>query len=147
MVYEHNQRIKQRPLVPAQASVPVHPKSQPPVQERDLRNGPDVTPSRQEEIAAGLFALAENIWSLFTAVGRFHQRSHKAQTQRFLILIVDHRLKLIDEDNLEAKWIIDCLRYAKFIPEDNPETCKSIVTQCLVEKTEDVGIQIEIIQL
>lgn len=69
------------------------------------------------------------------------------EEKKYLIWITDRRLTLIDDDNLCAKYIIDCLRYANLIPEDNPATCKSLVTQCLAERPEDVGIQIEIIEL
>lgn len=151
---EHNRRIaeKQRRKLgqPAEQSPPVavHQEREPAIQEPSLCARPDPAPQSKETLAEGLLRLAESLWSLLPAVGRFHPGYSKEKTQRhYFILVVDHRLKLIDEDNLEAKYIIDCLRYANLIPEDNPATCKSLVTQCLAEKPEDVGIQIEIIEL
>ncbi len=151
---EHNRRIaeKQRRKLgqPTEQSPPVavHQEREPVLKKPDLRDGPDTTPQSKETLTAGLLRLAESLWSLLPKVGRFYSSHAKEKTQRrFFILIVDHRLKLIDEDNLEGKYIIDGLRYANILPEDNAATCKSLVTQCLAEKPEDVGIQIEIIEL
>jgi hypothetical protein len=148
---EHNRRVeaerRQREAAKSQA-LPVHQRREPTVEERDLRNGPDLATQSKEALAAGLLQLAESFWSLLPKVGRFYSGHTKEKTQRrFFVLIIDHRKKLIDDSNLEAKYIIDCLRYSNLIPEDNPATCKTFVTQCLAERPEDVGIQIEIIEL
>lgn len=41
---------------------------------------------------------------------------------RFLIRVTSHRVRLLDEDNLCAKYVVDCCRYAGLVPGDAPAT-------------------------
>lgn len=41
-------------------------------------------------------------------------------TGRVLVRVKSHRVRLLDPDNLCPKYFIDCLRYAGFLPDDNP---------------------------
>lgn len=54
-------------------------------------------------------------------------------------------VRLLDKDNLYGgtKSVIDALRYAKLIPEDDPEAIELIITQRKVKKA-DVGTLIQL---
>jgi hypothetical protein len=39
---------------------------------------------------------------------------------RFLVRVTSYRVRLLDEDNLCAKYVVDCCRYAGLIPGDSP---------------------------
>lgn len=61
-----------------------------------------------------------------------------------VILITDYRLRLLDEDNLNQKKEIDCLRYARLIADDRPEDVKLYVRQWKVTDKADCRTEIEI---
>ena len=63
---------------------------------------------------------------------------------RVVILITNYRLRLLDEDNLNQKKEIDCLRYARFIADDRPEDVKLFVRQWKVASESEVRTEIEI---
>lgn len=48
-------------------------------------------------------------------------RVQKADAGRILVRITSVRKRLLDEDNLCEKYILDCCRYAGLIPDDSPE--------------------------
>jgi hypothetical protein len=144
MVAAHNARISKSTITSHAHPETVHPARQPAVQERDLRDGPIPAMEIQEGISEGLYELAQKIWSL-TGTG-FGVLSRDKKKALYFVLIIDCRERLIDEDNLEEKWLVDCLRYAKKIPQDDPATCKIFTTQLKVTKP-DVGIRVEIIEL
>jgi hypothetical protein len=43
-------------------------------------------------------------------------------TARFLVRVTSFRRRLLDEDNLCEKYVVDCCRYAGFLPGDAPST-------------------------
>jgi hypothetical protein len=47
-------------------------------------------------------------------------QEEKGDSGRFLVRITSVRRRLIDEDNLSAKYVCDCCRYAGLIPGDGP---------------------------
>lgn len=69
----------------------------------------------------------------------------KGGSGRSIVRITRFGTRLLDVDNLVGgtKWAVDALRYAKLIPEDNPQAIKLIVSQKKVKKAE-VGTLIEI---
>ena len=48
---------------------------------------------------------------------------------RLLVRVTSRRTRLLDEDNLSAKWVCDCLRYAGIIQDDTPSQVKIEVGQ------------------
>lgn len=62
----------------------------------------------------------------------------KGSAGRIIVRIERRGTKLLDVDNLygSAKWVCDALRYAKLIPEDDPEAIELIVTQKKVKRGE-----------
>jgi len=64
--------------------------------------------------------------------------------QRFLVRITAHRKRLIDEDNLCEKYLVDLLRYARVIPDDAPGVCKIEVSQKKVGKGQPEKTIIEV---
>ncbi len=46
--------------------------------------------------------------------------------------VTSHRLRLLDEDNLCEKFVVDCCRYAGLIPTDSPDKAKIEVGQVKV---------------
>lgn len=56
---------------------------------------------------------------------------------RYVIRVVSHRRRLLDEDNLSSKAANDVLRYCQFVPDDAPETTHIITTQKKVKKGDE----------
>ncbi len=69
----------------------------------------------------------------------------KAVNGRFLVRVESVRKRLLDEDNLCEKFIVDCCRYAGLIPGDAPGQTKIEVSQrkCGKGETEHVNVSIE----
>lgn len=66
---------------------------------------------------------------------------------RRLAVVTDYRLRLLDYDNLCAKPIIDCIRYAGLIPEDNPENLEILVRQKKITDPKQIRLEIEIVRI
>jgi hypothetical protein len=72
--------------------------------------------------------------------------ANENQSNRIIVRIVFSRVALLDFDNLHAcpKFLLDQLRYLKFIPEDNPETIEGSVAQTKVRTEKEQGALLEI---
>jgi len=68
-----------------------------------------------------------------------HQKGNPA---RYLVRITDFRTRLLDEDNLCAKYHIDALRYSGLLPSDAPGRCKISVSQEKVTRKKEVRVEI-----
>jgi hypothetical protein len=66
-------------------------------------------------------------------------------TERILVRVTSVRNRLLDEDNLCEKYVVDCCRYAGLIPSDAPDKTKIEVTQRKCEAGETEHVLIEII--
>ena len=64
----------------------------------------------------------------------------------FLIRVRSFRRKLLDEDNLCEKYVVDCCRYAGLLPGDSPGQTKIEVSQQKVDPGAAEFIRIEIYQ-
>lgn len=67
--------------------------------------------------------------------------------KRFLVRVTSVRKNFLDEDNLCAKYHVDCCRYAGVIPGDAPKTTRIEVCQQKVESGAAEEVRIEIFQL
>jgi hypothetical protein len=56
-------------------------------------------------------------------------KAQKGDSRRFLVRVTSIRRRLLDEDNLCEKYVIDCCRYAGLLPGDSPGETKIEVTQ------------------
>ncbi len=63
---------------------------------------------------------------------------------RFLVRVTSFRRRLLDEDNLCAKFMVDCARYAGILQGDDPAQAKISVGQIKVARKEDERTEIEI---
>jgi hypothetical protein len=63
---------------------------------------------------------------------------------RFLVRVTSVRKRLLDEDNLVAKYHIDCCRYAGLIPGDDPASASIQVRQRKCAKGEEEHTVVEI---
>lgn len=68
-------------------------------------------------------------------------------TQRFLVRVTSFRRRLIDEDNLCEKYVVDCCRYAGLLPGDGPGQTKITVGQQKVGSEEAECTVVEIFTL
>lgn len=141
-----NERTQPEPPHQPEGEVPLYPRSEPAQQESHVCAGPLSSAQTQERISEKIFEIAQTLWSLIPGTG-FVRGTDQEAKKRYFVVVIDCREKLIDEDNLEAKFLIDCLRYSKKLPEDDPETCKSFVTQIHVTNPEDVGVFTAVIEL
>lgn len=66
--------------------------------------------------------------------------------ERILVRVTSVRVRLLDEDNLAEKYVVDCCRYAGLIPSDAPATTKIEVAQRKCEAGETEHVLIEIFQ-
>lgn len=69
----------------------------------------------------------------------------KADSRPVLVRIVASRKRLIDEDNMCEKFLVDCLRYSGAIPDDSPQDVHIVTTQrkCKTNEAEGVEVFIE----
>lgn len=63
---------------------------------------------------------------------------------RVSVRVTSVRKRLIDEDNLCEKYVVDCCRYAGLIPDDDPGKVKIQVTQRKATKGEAEHTIVEI---
>lgn len=63
---------------------------------------------------------------------------------RFFVRVTSVRRRLIDEDNLCEKYVIDCCRYAGLLPGDGPGTTRIEATQRKAGKEEAEHTVVEI---
>ena len=75
------------------------------------------------------------------------QGKDKGQT-RTLVRIVRKSVRLLDADNFAGgcKPLIDQLRYAKLIPDDDPESVEILFQQTKVATKKEEGTEVEIRQ-
>lgn len=65
--------------------------------------------------------------------------------KRIVLRIVCYRVRLQDEDNSLFKPLVDQLRYAKLIPEDDPATIKLETDQIRVGTKKEEGTEVLIL--
>jgi hypothetical protein len=70
----------------------------------------------------------------------------ESDPRRFLVVVTDYRRRLLDDDNRNTKWHVDCLRYAGIIPGDSPKTTVIQSRQIQCKKGEE-RIEIEVSRL
>ena len=58
-------------------------------------------------------------------------------TNKFVVSIVSHRRRLLDVDNLVAKYHVDALRYAGLLPSDAPDQTDIKISQVKVPTKND----------
>lgn len=68
----------------------------------------------------------------------------KPVSPRFFVRVTSFRKRLLDEDNLCAKYHVDLCRYARIIPADDPTQTKIEVCQVKVAKGEDEFTRVEV---
>ena len=56
---------------------------------------------------------------------------------RFLVRVTSFRRRLLDEDNLCEKYVVDCCRYAGLLPADDAGAAKIEVSQVQVRRKEE----------
>lgn len=67
-------------------------------------------------------------------------------SRKFLVRVTSRRRRLLDEDNLAAKWFVDCCRYAGLIPDDDPRQTSIETRQEKVSRTEDECTIVEVFE-
>jgi Holliday junction resolvase RusA-like endonuclease len=79
------------------------------------------------------------------------QNTNKAQErskERIVLRVTRYATRLLDEDNLAgAKLLVDQLRYAGIIPNDDPQCLKIILDQIKVKHKTEERTEIEIKEL
>ena len=61
-------------------------------------------------------------------------KGKKADGRRFRVSVISRRSRLLDPDNLCGKGIVDCLRYAGAIEQDDPAAIDYLISQEKVAK-------------
>lgn len=80
--------------------------------------------------------------------GALGARKAKAGDPRcFLVRVTSIRRRLIDEDNLCEKYLVDCCRYAGLLPGDGPGQTRIEVAQRKAGKEEDEATLVEIFEV
>ena len=62
----------------------------------------------------------------------------------FFVRVTSYRSRLLDEDNLCEKYLVDLLRYCGVLPDDAPGVCKIEVGQTKTRKGEQEKTVIEV---
>lgn len=75
------------------------------------------------------------------------ERPKGEDSKRFLVRVTSVRSRLIDEDNLCEKYVVDCCRYSGLLPGDGPRQTKIKATQREAQKGEEEHTVIEIFEL
>lgn len=65
---------------------------------------------------------------------------------KFVVRVTSFRLRLLDEDNLCEKYLVDGLRYAGLLPSDAPDRCRIITTQKKVARQAEEHTRIVIMR-
>lgn len=79
------------------------------------------------------------------AVGK--AKAKGGDSRRFLVRVTSCRRRLIDEDNLCEKFVVDCCRYAGLVPSDSPSQTRIEAHQRKVGKEEEEHTLIEIFEV
>ena len=66
---------------------------------------------------------------------------------RFFVLVKSYRRRLLDEDNLCEKYVVDCLRYAGILSVDSPDRTTIAVSQEKVKSKAEERTEIVITPL
>lgn len=74
-------------------------------------------------------------------------KGKKADTARYFICVTSVRKRLLDTDNLVAKYHVDALRYASIIHSDAPNQAEIKVTQRKCKEGEEEHVDIEVFEL
>lgn len=74
-------------------------------------------------------------------VTRETERGHPV---RFHVVVTSFRRRLLDEDNLCEKYVVDCCRYSGLVSLDSPETTRITVSQQKVAREEDERTEVTI---
>ena len=80
-----------------------------------------------------------------SAVGKAKAKGRNSQ--RFLVRVTSIRRRLIDEDNLCEKYVVDCCRYSGILPCDSPEETRIEIRQRKAGKEEAEMTVVEIFNL
>ena len=72
-------------------------------------------------------------------------RLQEANTERVIVRVLTVRKRLLDEDNLCEKFLVDAMRYCGFLADDRASTTKIEVSQRKCEAGEEEHVVIEII--
>jgi len=72
------------------------------------------------------------------------KKAQAADSERILVRVVSVRRRLLDEDNLSAKYVVDCCRYAGLLPTDAPGKVKIEIAQRKPEAGEAEHTEVEI---
>jgi len=102
-----------------------------PIQVEGSNDGKAASASAKLERGVGNGALGEG-------------QAQKGDTGRFLVRVTSVRRRLIDEDNLCEKYVVDCCRYAGLIPNDGPGKTTIQATQRKAGKEEAEHTIVEI---
>lgn len=65
-------------------------------------------------------------------------------TGKYFIRVTSYRIRLLDEDNLVAKYHIDALRYAGVIHSDAPDQAHIVTRQTKIAKKDQERTEIQI---
>jgi hypothetical protein len=74
-------------------------------------------------------------------------KGKKADTARYFVSLTSVRKRLLDTDNLVAKYHVDALRYASLLPSDAPNRAEIKVSQRKCKEKEEEHIEIELFEL
>lgn len=66
---------------------------------------------------------------------------------RFFVRVTSYRRRLLDEDNLCEKYVVDCCRYAGLLPGDDPSQARIVTTQEKVRSKEEERTEVVIDRL
>jgi hypothetical protein len=75
------------------------------------------------------------------------KKNQRSASSRFLVRIESRRKRLLDEDNICEKYLVDLLRYSGIIANDSPDQCRIEVAQTKCRKGEPEEITIEVMRL
>ena len=74
------------------------------------------------------------------------EKNQRSDSSRFLVRIESRRKRLLDEDNICEKYLVDLLRYSGIIANDSPDQCRIEVGQTKCRKGEAEEITIAVTQ-
>ena len=95
------------------------------------------------------FNIAREPYSSESEQALFHESLGSAErktyyTGKVFVRITSFRTRLLDQDNLCAKYFLDACRYSKLIPDDNPEAIDYEIIQYKIKGKENEETHIEL---
>jgi hypothetical protein len=112
-----------------------------------LARNPQLSRQRPADKEGATHAMRPKLEQRVAATAPRKGRAQAEDSRRFLVVVTSYRCRLIDEDNLCEKYVVDCCRYAGRIPGDGPGKTQIETRQVKVGQEAEERTLVEIFEI